>query len=256
MSEFKLQSPPRQRVHLYVNPYTHDYEITDIPTKYQVQHIGYYVGSFFSYHHLAEKDVFHSTSYEIMDQSALDKRYGEDGKRTNICFTCNKAGQWAKNGPDKEKQTATSVFVYVDPCSHELKILPTMRLAHQFQNMKYVGILKSFCNKYKINSPLNTISVMSQTKNMQNDNTSVSDSEISQTAERLERLAESLNNPKPNQCISLFKTAICEPVRKNQINSHQQKDLSPSEEKEQDSKDKKKTVINKKSMEIKYVQIY
>ena len=31
MSEFKLQSPPRHRVHLYVNPYTHDYEITDIP---------------------------------------------------------------------------------------------------------------------------------------------------------------------------------------------------------------------------------
>ena len=46
-----------------------------------------------------------------MDQSALDKRYGEDGKRTNICFTCNKAGHWARNCPDKEKQTATSVFV-------------------------------------------------------------------------------------------------------------------------------------------------
>ena len=192
-----------------------------------------------------------------MDQSALDKRYGEDGKRTNICFTCNKAGHWARTCPDKEKQTATSVFVYVDPCSHELKILPTMRLAHQFQNMIYVGILKSFCNKYKINSPQNTISVESQTEHMQNDNTSVSDSEISQTAERLERqITESLNNPKPNQCIFLFKTAICEPVRKNQINSHQQKDLSPTEEKEQDSKDKeKKTLINQKSMEIKSVQI-
>ena len=84
MGEFKLQSPPRHRVHLYVNPYTHDYEITNIPTKYQVQHIGYYVGSFFSYHHLAEKDVFHSTIYKIMDQTALDKRYGEDGKRTFV----------------------------------------------------------------------------------------------------------------------------------------------------------------------------
>ena len=50
-----------------------------------------------------------------MDQSALDKRYGEDGKRKNICFTCNKTGHWAKNCPDKEKQTWNFVFVYVDP---------------------------------------------------------------------------------------------------------------------------------------------
>ena len=56
-----------------------------------------------------------------MDQKALDKRYGEDGKRTNICFTCNKTGHWARNCPDKEKQTDTSVLVYVDPYSHELK---------------------------------------------------------------------------------------------------------------------------------------
>ena len=39
-----------------------------------------------------------------MDQSAMDKRYGEDVKRTNICFTCNKTGDWARNGPEKEKQ--------------------------------------------------------------------------------------------------------------------------------------------------------
>ena len=202
-----------------------------------------------------------------MDQTALDKRYGKDGKRTNICFTCNKAGHWARNCPDKEKQAWNFVFVYVDPYSHEMKILPTMRLAHQLQNMKYVGILKSFFNKYKINSPQNTISVESQTENMQNDNTSVSDSDISQIAERLERqISESLRNPEPDYRISLFKGGISIPVKKNQINSHQQKDLSSSEEKkqdskekkEQDSKDKKKkrTVINQKSMEIKSVQIY
>ena len=174
MSEFKLQSPPRHRVHLYVNPYTHDYETTDIPTKYQVQHIGYHVGSFFSYYPLSRKDVFHCTSYKIMDQSTLEKRYGKDGKRTNICFTCNKAGHWARNCPDKEKQTWSTVFVYVDPYSHELKILPTWRLGHQFQNMEYVGVLKSFCNECKIKSPQNTISVESQTEqtkkySMQND---------------------------------------------------------------------------------------
>ena len=45
-----------------------------------------------------------------MDQTALDKRYGEHGKRTNICFTCNKTGHWARNWPDKEQQTDTSVF--------------------------------------------------------------------------------------------------------------------------------------------------
>ena len=174
MSEFKLQSPPRHRVHLYVNPYTHDYEITDIPTKYQVQHIGQYVGSFFSYYPLSRRDVFHCTSYKIMDQSTLDKRYGEDGKRTNICFTCNKAGHWARNCPDKEKQTWTTAFVYVNPYTHELKILPTWRLGHQFQNMRYIGVLKSFCKECKINSAQNTISVESQTKqtekySMQND---------------------------------------------------------------------------------------
>ena len=114
---------------------------------------------------------------KIMDQSALDKRYVEDGKRTNICFTCNKTGHWAKNCPDKEKQTIPNVFVYVNPYTHKLKILPTWRFRHQFQNMKYVGNLKSFYNEYKINSPQNTISVESQTKqtkkySMQNDNTS------------------------------------------------------------------------------------
>ena len=100
-----------------------------------------------------------------MDQTALDKRYGEHEKRTNICFTCNKTGHWARNCPDKEQQTDTSVFVYVDPYSHELKILPTWGFGHQFQNMKYVGVLKSFCNECKINSPQNTISVESQTEN-------------------------------------------------------------------------------------------
>ena len=49
-----------------------------------------------------------------------------------------------------------------------------MRLGHQFQNMKYVGVLKSFCNECKIKSPQNTISVESQTEqteknSMQND---------------------------------------------------------------------------------------
>ena len=161
-----------------------------------------------------------------MDQTALDKRYGEDGKRTNICFTCNKAGHWARNCPEKEKQTDTFVFVfvYVDPYSHELKILPTIRLAHQFQNMKFVGTLKSFCNEYKINSPQNTISVESQTENLQIDNTSISNSVICQTAEQMEKeITKSQSNA-------------------NQINSHLslKKDLSTSGEKQQDSKDKKK----------------
>ena len=53
--------------------------------------------------------------------------------------------------------------------------------------MKFVGVLKSFCNECKINSPQNTISVESQTENtkkysMQINNTSVSDSEICQNS--------------------------------------------------------------------------
>ena len=176
-----------------------------------------------------------------MDQTALDRRYGEDGKRINICFTYNKTGHWARNCPDKEKQTGTFVFVYVDPYSHELKISPTMGPAKEFQHLKFVGALKSFFKEYKINSLQNTISVESQTENMQIDNTSISDSEICQTAEQMEKeIIKSQSNPKSNQYASFFKRKICQPREENQINSHQQKDLSTSEEKEQDSKDKKK----------------
>ena len=261
-------SPLRHRVHLYVNPYTHDYEITDIPTKYQVQHIGQYVGSFFSYYPLSRRDVLHCTSYKIIDQAELDKRYGEDGKRTNICFTCNKTGHWARNCPDKEKQTWTIVFVYVNPYTHEMEILPTWRNKHQFQNMIYAGVLKSFCNKYKINSPQNTKSAESQTEqpkqddcekmqndnseinssqstillesqdeqieNMQNNNTTVTDSEICETAERLERLAKSLNIPNLKQYRSLFKP------EENQTNNHH---LTSSEEKDSKEQNIKKQDI-------------
>ena len=261
-------SPLRHRVHLYVNPYTHDYEITDIPTKYQVQHIGCYVGSFFSFYPLSRRDVLHCTSYKIIDQAALNKRYGGDGKRTNICFTCNKTGHWARNCPDKEKQTWTIVFVYVNPYTHEMEILPTWRNKHQFQNMIYAGVLKSYCNKYKINSPQNTKSAESQTEqpkqddcekmqndtteinssqstillesqdeqieNMQNNNTGITDSEICETAERLERLAKSLNIPNLNQYRSLFKP------EGNQTNNHQQKDLTSSEEKDSEKQDSNK----------------
>ena len=277
MSEFNLQSVLRPRMHLYVNPYTHDYEITDIPTKYQVQHIGQYVGSFLSYYPLSRRDVFHCTKYKIIDQAELDKRYGEDGKRTDICFTCNKAGHWARNCPDKEKQTWTIVFVYVNPYTHELKILPTWKFRHQFQNMIYVGALKSLSNEYKIKSPQITILVESQTEqtkqddcekmqndntsaeinssqstilvesqdeqieNMQNDNTSITDSEICQTAERLERLAKSLNIPNLDQYRSLFK-----PEEKNQINNQH---LTPSEKKDSKKQDSEKQDSEKQDNE-------
>ena len=145
-----------------------------------------------------------------------------------------------------------------------MEILPTWGNKHQFQNMIYAGVLKSYCNKYKINSPQNTKSAESQSEqpkqdncekmqnddteinssqstillesqdeqieNMQNNNTSITDSEICETAERLERLAESLNIPNLNQYRSLFKPK----------ENHQQKDLTSSEEKdskEQDSKE-------------------
>ena len=90
--------------------------------------------------------------------------------------------------------------------------------------MKSVGVLKSFCNEYKINSPQNTISVESQTENMQIDNTSISDSEICQTAEQMEReITKSQSNA-------------------NQINSHlsSKKDLSTSEEKQRSNEEKRK----------------
>ena len=115
------------------------------------------------------------------------------------------------------------VFVYVDPYSHDLKISPTIGPAKVFQHMLFVGALKSFCNKYKINSPQNTISVKSQTENMKINNTSINDSEICQTAEQMEKvITKSQSNA-------------------NQINSHLslKKDLSTSEKKQQSNKEKR-----------------
>ena len=88
-----------------------------------------------------------------------------------------KQGTGLKIVQTKKNRQSPNVFVYVNPYTHKLKILPTWRFRHQFQNMKYVGNLKSFYNEYEINSPQNTISVESQTKqtkkySMQNDNTS------------------------------------------------------------------------------------
>ena len=105
--------------------------------------------------------------------------------------------------------------------------------------MRYVGVLKSFCNECKIKSPQNTISVESQTEQteknsiqndcentekngIQNDNTSISDSEICQTAERLERLAKNLNIPKLDHRRSLFKP---EEKKSNQQSSTERSDI-------------------------------
>ena len=55
---------------------------------------------------------------------------------------------------------------------------------------------------------------------IQNDKTSASDSEICQTAERLERLAKSLNIPKLDHRISLFKGAISDTEKKKKKTIH------------------------------------
>ena len=146
MSEIKLQSPPSQRLYLYVNPYTHDYDISNIPTKYQVQHIGYYVGSFLSYHHLAKKKMF-ITSPDI--KLWINQRWINDMERMEKeqIFVLRATKQ--DTGLEKEKQTDTFVFVYVDPHSRDLNISPTMGPAKEFQHMKFVGGLKSFATNIK-----------------------------------------------------------------------------------------------------------
>ena len=65
-------------------------------------------------------------------------------------------------------------------------------------------------------------------KSIQNDNTSASDSEICQTAERLERLAKSLNIPNLDHRISLFKGAISDTEKKKK-NSIQNDNTSASD---------------------------
>ena len=94
----------------------------------------------------------------------------------------------------------------------------------------------------EINSSQSTILLENQDEqieNMQNNNTSITDSEICETAERLERLAKSLNIPNLNQYRSLFKP------KGNQTNNHQQKDLTSSEEKDSEKQDSKKQDSNK-----------
>ena len=89
----------------------------------------------------------------------------------------------------------------------------------------------------EINSSQSTILLESQDdqiENMQNNNTSITDSEICETAERLERLAKSLNIPNLNQYRSLFKP------KENQTNNHQQKDLTSSKEKDSKEQDSEK----------------
>ena len=82
-----------------------------------------------------------------------------------------------------------------------------------------------------------------QIESMQNNNTSISDSEICQTAERLERLAKSLNIPKLDQYRSLFKP------KENQTNNHQQKNLTSSKKKDNKEQDNKKQVSEKQDSE-------
>ena len=70
----------------------------------------------------------------------------------------------------------------------------------------------------------------------------------SETAERLERLAKSLNIPNLNQYRSLFKP------KENQTDNHQQKDLTSSEEKdskEQDSKEQDREKQDSKEQDSK-----
>ena len=86
----------------------------------------------------------------------------------------------------------------------------------------------------EIKSSQSTILVESQDdqiENMQNNNTSISDSEICETAKRLERLAKSLNIPNLKQYRSLFKP------KENQTNNHH---LTSSEEKDSKEQDNKK----------------
>ena len=94
MSEFKLQSPPRHKVHLYVNPYTHDYEITDIPTKYQVQHIdsklkspnqiAFQFSSHFWFHNAS---IYWTTLFLCQSRSILPKPIKGTSARYSVLFT-------------------------------------------------------------------------------------------------------------------------------------------------------------------------
>jgi len=132
-----------ERMYVYVNSNTHEYEITNIPTTYPIKHIGVYVGSFISYQ--ARHDEYSIGKHRVFDKMNIDDIYGPNGNRPNFCFVCHKDDHWASKCPEKDKQDSTYLFVYANPHTHDIAI---RSMLDQVKDMKFVGSLLSNCNDY------------------------------------------------------------------------------------------------------------
>ena len=131
---------------VYVNPYTHEYEITDIPTDYDVKHVGPYVGTFTSYY--SDQDVYRIDKIRQFDRMSIDELYAPQRTRPNFCFVCHKLDHWSSRCPEKKQRIPTYIHVYVNPSTHDILILSTHDVPPQDQNMQFVGSLTSYCNEY------------------------------------------------------------------------------------------------------------
>ena len=71
----ELTNTPKlgRRMSVYVNPYTHEYEITNIPTDYEIKHVGPYVGAFTSYY--SDQDVYRIDKHRHFDRMSIDELY-------------------------------------------------------------------------------------------------------------------------------------------------------------------------------------
>ena len=135
-------------MYVYVNAYTHEYEITNIPTTYPIRHVGTYVGSFASFQAL-EDDEYRIGKHRVFDRISIDDMYGPNGKRPNFCFICHKEDHWASKCPEKDNQITKYQFVYVNPHTHDITMQSALyRTPIVKQDMIFVGAFTSFCNDY------------------------------------------------------------------------------------------------------------
>ena len=146
VSEVVNKIKNRKRMHVYVNPYTHEYEITNIPPNYEIQHIGPYVGMFMSYQ--TNNDEYRITKQNVFDTLTIDELYAPGKKRYGFCFICHDKGHFAKDCSQKETKENYYGFVYVNSITHEVMISRCLDRTPELVNMEYVGAFLSHCNDY------------------------------------------------------------------------------------------------------------
>ena len=146
MAEIVNNYQPAKICYVYVNSYTHEYEITNIPTDYEIKHVGVYVGAFSSYNQ-DNQDIYQIFKYRQFDILGIDELYRPHQSRPKFCFVCHDDGHWSSNCPEKTKRVGIYTYVYVNPVTHQV-LFSTQNELSQHRDMDFVGTFTSYCNEY------------------------------------------------------------------------------------------------------------